>query len=381
LPRLDAGRGDGRIRLGYFSSDFREHATAYLMAELIERHDRAKFEVIGFSLGHPQKDAMRARLEKSFDRFFDASALSNKDVALLARELEIDIAVDLKGFTQDNRTDIFALGAAPIQVSYLGFPGTMGTDYIDYLIADATLISEQQRQHYAEKIAYLPDTYQVNDSKRGISDISFTKSECGLPEDGFVFCAFSNSYKITPDMFDIWMRLLTRVPGSVLWLMGGATSATSSLRTEARARGVAPDRLVFAKRMELAQHLARQRLAGLFLDTLPYNAHTTASDALWAGLPVLTCLGETFAGRVAASLLRAVGLPELVTFSLDDYERLALELATQPEKLQALRDKLAANRLTEPLFDTARFARNIEAAYAEMWRRKQAGLAPDHIYV
>jgi protein O-GlcNAc transferase len=257
----------------------------------------------------------------------------------------------------------------------------MGADYIDYLIADRILIPEQERKHYVEKIVYLPDTYQVNDSKRPIADRLFTSVECGLPEGGFIFCCFNNNYKILPEIFDIWMRLLNRVAGSILWLLEDNASAAHNLRREAETRGVAPERLVFAKIMDLPEHLARHRLADLFLDTLPYNAHTTASDALWAGLPVLTCLGKTFAGRVAASLLHAMGLPELITHNLVEYEALALELATTPQRLFSLKRKLAANRLTHPLFDTALFTKNIEAAYVAMWKRHQAGLAPEHIQV
>jgi len=307
--------------------------------------------------------------------------MSDKDVALLARNLEIDIAVDLNGFTQGSRTDIFAMRAAPIQVNYLGYPGTMGADYIDYLITDSTLIPENQQQHYVEKLIYLPDTYQVNDSKRPIADRLFTRAECGLPEGGFVFCCFNNNYKVTLEIFDIWMRLLKTVESSVLWLLEDNISATKNLSAEAQGRGIAPERLVFAKRIELSEHLARHRLADLFLDTLPYNAHTTASDALWAGLPVLTCLGNTFPGRVAASLLNAIGLPELITHNLDEYEALALKLATNPQWLLSLRQKLEVNRSTHRLFDTAAFTKHIESAYVSMWTRHQAGLAPEHIYV
>ena len=380
LPPLDRYEHD-RIRLGYFSADFHSHATAYLMAELFERHDRARFELTAFSFGEVKKDAMRTRLEASFDRFLEVGALSDKDVAELARRLEIDIAVDLKGFTHDSRTGIFALRAAPLQVNYLGFPGTMGAGYIDYLIADSVLIPEQEQQHYAERIAYLPDSYQANDSKRPIADRVFTRAECGLPDRGVVFCCFNNSYKIQPAFFDVWMRLLEKVDGSVLWLYGDEAAAIGHLKAEARARGIDGARLVFAQWAPLSEHLARHRLADLFLDTLPCNAHTTTSDALWAGLPVLTCLGQTFAGRVAASLLNAVGLPELITQDLDQYEALALELASDRQRLLSLRQKLAANRLTQPLFNVARFTKHIESAYVSMWKRHQAGLPPDHIYV
>jgi len=381
LPDFKAPYAHERIRLGYFSADFHSHATAYLTAGLFEHHDRTQFELIAFSFGPAQEDAMRTRLKTSFARFLEVNTLSDKDIASLARSLEVDIAIDLKGFTQDSRTGVFAMRPAPVQVSYLGYPGTMGADYIDYLIADATLIPEEHQKHYAEKIVYLPDTYQVNDSKRLIANRHFTRTECGLPEDGFVFCCFNNNYKITGDIFDVWMRLLTAVDGSVLWLFEDNAFAIRNLRAEAQARGIAPERLVFAKRMDLPEHLSRHRLADLFLDTLPYNAHTTASDALWAGLPVLTCVGKTFPGRVAASLLNAVGLPELITRDLDAYECLARDLATDPSKLRSIRDKLAANRLTHPLFDTARFARHIESAYASMWTRQQAGLTPQRIYV
>ncbi len=381
LPPFAVRQEHDRIRLGYFSSDFRNHPVGHLIAGLLECHDRAKFEVIGFSLSPPTQDAMRARLEKSFDRLIDVGALSDRDIALLARRLEIDIAIDLNGFTQDSRPSVFALRAAPLQVSYLGYPGTMGAPYIDYLIADATLIPQDQQRHYAEKIVYLPDTYQVNDSKRPIADKQFTRGECNLPEEGFVFCCFNNSYKIAPDIFDVWMRLLKRIGGSVLWLFEENADAIKNLRAEAQGRGIAPERLIFASRMPVSEHLARHRLADLFLDTLPYNAHTTTADALWAGVPVLTCLGKAFPGRVAASLLNAVGLPELITKNLDQYEEIALELATKPRKMLLLRKKLAANRLTHPLFDTARFANHIESAFSTIFHLRQRGLAPAPIHV
>jgi protein O-GlcNAc transferase len=371
-----------RVRIGYFSADFREHPISHLIARFIEIHDRKKFEVIGFSFRPSADDAWRQRLEKAFDRFFEVGNRSDREIAALARELEIDIAIDLGGHTKNARTGVFALRPAPIQVNYLGYPGTMGAGYIDYLIADRTLIPAEHRQYYDEKIVYLPHSYQVNDPTKMISERSFSRAELGLPDGAFVFCCFNNHYKITPDLFDIWMRLLCRVEGGVLWLPDGTTTAVNNLRLEAAKRGVVPDRLVFAPRMEsLADHLARLRQADLLLDTFYYNAHTTASDALWAGLPVLTCLGETFAGRVAASLLNAVGLPELIAHGRAEYEALALELATQPDRLAAIREKLAANRTTQPLFDTARFTRDIETAYMKMHERHLAGLPPDHIVV
>jgi protein O-GlcNAc transferase len=382
LPPLHRPYRHDRIRLGYFSGDFRNHPVAYLLAEMFERHDRERFELIAFSLGPPKRDAMHARLKETFDRFIDVDGLSDRDVASLARTLEVDIAIDLSGFTQDSRTGIFALGAAPVQVNYLGFPGTMGADYIDYLVADPTLIPGEDQKHYAEKIVYLPHTYQANDSARAISDRVFTRTECGLPENGFVFCCFNNSYKITPDVFDVWMRLLNNIEGSVLWLSRSNDDATRNLRRQAQSRGVAPDRLVTASFVpEYADHLARLRLADLFVDTVPYDAHATASDALWAGVPVLTCLGKTFPGRVAASLLNAVGLPELIAQDLGEYETLALELARTPEKLMLVRRELAANRLTSPLFDGALFAKHMERAFSAMVQRFEAGLAPEHIHV
>jgi predicted O-linked N-acetylglucosamine transferase (SPINDLY family) len=380
LPPLQRHRHD-RIRLGYFSADYRNHPVAALAAGMFEHHDRSRFEVIAFSLESSKHDAMRARLEKAFDRFIAVDTLSDRDAALIARSHEIDIAIDLSGFTDGSRTGIFACRAAPIQVNYLGYPGTMGTDYIDYIVADDVVIPPAEQQHYAEKIAYVPDTYQVNDSRRVISDRVFKRTECGLPERGFVFCCFNRSYKVLPAVFDVWMRLLRGVPDSVLWLLAEDQGAMERLRTEAKKRGVDPGRLVFAKQMLLAEHLARQRVADLFLDTLPYNAHTTASDALWAGLPVLTCLGNTFPGRVGASLLRAVGMPELIAADLAAYESLALELAMDSARLPPLKQKLAAGRPTQPLFDTARFTRNIERVFLSMWERQQAGLEPDHIHV
>ncbi len=370
-----------KIRLGYFSSDFYNHATAHLMAELLEQHDRSKFEVIGISFGASPDDTMRQRLSTAFDRFIDVHHQSDAEICALARSLEIDIAIDLKGFTGNARTGIFALRPAPVQVNYLGYPGTMGAPYMDYLIADPTLIPLEHQPYYTEKIAYLPDSYQVNDSHRQISARLYTRSEVGLPEAGFVFCCFNNNYKITPVVFDIWMQLLKQVEGSVLWLYEGNPWATQNLLSEAAKRGVAPERLVFAKRMDLPEHLARHRLADLFLDTFYCNAHTTASDALWAGLPVLTLLGDTFAGRVAASLLNAIGLPELITHTHDEYKTLALALATQPDKLALLRQQLAKNRTTQPLFNTERYTRHIEEAYTRMWQRHQEALVPEHMYV
>lgn len=368
-----------KIRIGYFSADLHEHATAYLMAELFERHDRSRFETVAFSFGPSQDDAMRRRLAAAFGRFIDVRERSDREIAVLARELEIDIAVDLKGYTGDGRPEIFAYRAAPLQVAWIGYPGTTGLAEMDYLLADRTLVPEASRQHYSERIVTLPHSYQVNDSQRAISDRRFTRAELGLPEQGFVFCCFNGNYKILPATFAIWMRLLRQVDGSVLWLLGDSPASIANLRREAARHGVDGQRLVFAGRMPLDEHLARHRAADLFLDTLPYNAHTTASDALWAGLPVLTCTGQSFASRVAASLLGAVGLPELVTTREADYEALALALARDPERLVRLKAKLAATRATAPLFDATRFAADLERAYLQMHARRQSGLPPDHL--
>jgi predicted O-linked N-acetylglucosamine transferase (SPINDLY family) len=363
--KRERGRDD-RIRIAYFSADFHQHATAYLVAELFELHDRHKFEVIAISFGPPSDGPMRARISQAVDQFIDASTMPDRAVAALARELGVDIAVDLKGITQDSRPGIFAHRAAPVQVNYLGYPASMGASYIDYVIADATVIPPGHHQYYAEKVVNLPGSYQVNDRQRAIAEREFTREELGLPPTGFVFCCFNNNYKITPATFASWMRILAAVEGSVLWLLEDHPIAASNLRAHAARHGIAAERLVFAPRMPLDQHLARHRLAGLFLDTLPYNAHTTASDALWAGLPVLTCIGTTFAGRVAASLLHAIGLPELIMASSADYESCAIALAQDAGQLGAVVQKLQRQRLTAPLFNTQLFTRHIEAAYEAM---------------
>jgi predicted O-linked N-acetylglucosamine transferase (SPINDLY family) len=365
-----------RIRIAYLSADFHSHATAALMAGVFESHDRTRFQTVAISFGPDDRSEMRARLMPAFERFVDVREKSDPEIATTLRQMEIDIAIDLKGYTQDSRPGILAHRPVPIQAGYLGFPGTMGADYIDYIIADAVVIPPEHESFYTEKVVRLPDTYQGNDSKRRIAERTPTRAEAGLPETGFVFCCFNNNFKILPDMFAIWMRLLACVEGSVLWLIEDNAAAARNLKREAVARGIAADRLVFAPRVNLDVHLARHRLGDLFLDTLPYNAHTSASDALWAGLPVLTCLGTGFAGRVAASLLQAVGMPELVTQSLEAYESLALKLARDSGALDALKAKLARNRMTQPLFDTTRFTRNLEAAYLAMWERHRSGLPP-----
>ncbi len=371
----------GKIRIGYYSADFHNHATSFLIAELFEAHDPQKFELYGFSFGPNKQDEMRSRVSSSFKQFFDVTKKSDREVAQMSRELGIDIAVDLKGATQDARMGMFAEHCAPLQINYLGYPGTLAASYFDYIVADKTLIPRESQHYYTEKIIYLPHSYQVNDSKRKISDEVFSRQELGLPKDGFVFCCFNNNYKIVPETFDSWMRVLKATGGSVLWLLEDNPTAARNLRKEAQIRGVDPERLVFAARMKLDEHLARHRAADLFIDTLPCNAHTTASDALWAGLPVLTQMGQSFAARVAASLLNAMDLPELITNTREEYEGRAIELANNPFRLSEIKKKLEQNRETSPLFNGKLFARHIESAYAEIHRRHLSKEKPDHIYV
>jgi protein O-GlcNAc transferase len=370
-----------RIRLAYLSPDLRDHPVGHLTAGLFTRHDRSRFETFAISFGKDQPSEMRTRMKTSFDRFVDADMMSDNEVAALVRELEIDIVVDLAGFTDGARPNIFAQRPAPVQVNYLGFAGTLGEDYCDYIIADRFVIPEAWHAHYAEKVVYLPDSFMVNDCERKISPHTPSRAEAGLPN-GFVFCCLNNVSKITPDLFDVWMRLLRETDGSVLWLPRSHPAVVGNLRREAEGRGVDPDRLVFAPKTRFNEdHLARLGLADLFLDTLHYNAHATAADALWAGVPVLTCAGATFASRVAGSLLGSVGLHELVTTSLAEYEALALRLAREAELLSAVRGRLARNRSICPLFDTDRFRRHIEAAYTTMWERAERGEPPQSFSV
>jgi predicted O-linked N-acetylglucosamine transferase (SPINDLY family) len=369
-----------KIRIGYFSPDFRNHPVSFLTAELYELHDRSKFEIIAFSFGVDDKSPMRLRLGQAFNQFIDVSNMSDLAIAELSRNLQIDIAVDLSGYTKDSRTGIFSYRAAPIQISYIGYLGTMGSEYYDYLLADKTIIPEELQKFYSEKIAYLP-SYQVNDRKRVISERQFTREELGLPETGFVFCCFNSNYKILPSTFDSWMRILNAVKGSVLFLYAENEWSKANLIDEASLRGIDITRLAFGEHISMAGYLARYRACDLFLDTFPYNAGTTASDSLWVGLPVLTLSGQSFPSRVAASLLNAINLPELITHSQEEYEALAIELAMNPKKLADTRLKLANNRFNTPLFDTPLFAKNIEAAYTKMYERYQAGLKPDHISV
>jgi len=378
-PKIAKRQRRNKIRIAYVSNDFRPHPVSHLIAGLIESHDRKRFDIVGISLQPEHPSELGQRIKRAFDKFLDASRISDQAVVRLMRKLEVDIAIDLMGYTSGNRTGIFAQGAAPVQVNYMGFPGTMGAEYIHYIIADKTIIPVEDAQFFSEKIVQMPVRYRAQ--PRIGAQRAPTRAEVGLPDGAFVFCCFNNNSKITPDVFDCWMKILKEVANSVLWLFADNAKAASNLQKEAEIRGVHPERLVFAKRVPPSDHLARQRLADLFLDTLPYNAHTTASDALWAGLPVLTRIGETFAGRVAASLLNTIELTELITTTPQAYEALAIELATNSEKLANIKRKLATGRLTTPLFDTQMHARHIEAAYAMMYERYQANLPPDHIYI
>jgi protein O-GlcNAc transferase len=373
-PRIAKVRD--KIKVAYLSADYREHATSYLVSELIETHDRDAFEVIGLSFGPNDESPMRRRMERAFDRFEDVIELSPSAIAKRLADLSIDVAVDLQGFNQYGRMEIFAHRAAPVQVLYLGWPGTTGAGFYDYVLADPIVLPKENFEYFSEQVVWLPNCYQPNDRQRKIAAISTSRSDCQLPENGIVFCCFNNTFKILPEIFDIWMRLLRQVPGSVLWLIQGDETGRQNLRREANARGIDESRLVFAPRLPNDQHLARIANADLFLDTFPYNAHTTASDALWQGVPVLTCTGRTFPSRVATSLLHNVGLSEFAVESFFDYERLALRLAQDPASLQAVRKQLLDRRSTAPLFDVQKLARDIETAYREMVRRSDRGVAP-----
>lgn len=368
-----------RIRLAYVSPDLREHPVGHLMAGIFERHDRRRFELIAISIGTDDGSPLRQRIQGAFDRFVDARPMASRQVAEAMRELEVDVAVDLAGFTSDSRSDIFSHRPAPVQVNYLGYPGTLGTGYMDYIVADRHVIPPEHHGFYDERVVYLPDAYLPPAAGLQIAERTPSRAECGLPEEAVVFCSFNHDYKISPHMFAVWMRLLAQVPGSVLWLMSRSELSQRHLREEAARAGVDPQRLVFAQRVpRVEDHLARYRQADLFLDTHPYNAHTTAADALLAGLPVVTYRGQAFAARVAASLLHAAGLSELVTDRLADYEALALALARDPARRAALRRHLETrSQQQQALFDTAGFTRDLEAIYVAMWRRSQLGEARD----
>ena len=372
----------GKIRLAYLSGDFNNTAVANLMAGVFERHDKAKFDTLAVSFTEGDGSEMRARLVRSFGRLVDVGNVSDAEVAGLLRQNEIDIAVDLMGFTGDSRPGILALRPAPVQMNHLGFPGTMGTKYIDYILADNIVIPDDRRGDFDEAVVHLPHSFMPTDSSRALAPRTPSRAEAGLPADGFVFCSFNNSYKFSPELFALWMRLLKAVPSSVLWLPQLNDAAVRNLLREAEASGVRRDRLVFAPFIaSSAEHLARLSLADLFLDTNPYNAHSSAADALWAGVPVLTTAGSTFAGRVAASLLNAVSLPEMVTHSIERYEALALELARNPDMLARIKARLARDRKSQQLFDTARFTHALERAYLVMWERCQKGEPPAHFAV
>jgi predicted O-linked N-acetylglucosamine transferase (SPINDLY family) len=378
LPALYRGerRHNDRIRIAYVSGDFRIHPLSQLIAGVFEQHDRSRFEVTGYSTGVDDGSALRQRVAASFDHFVDAFEKGDEEVAAAIHARQIDVAIDLAGFTNGGRVRVFAHRPAPVQVSYLGYPATTGTPYHDYVLSDATVVPTDQFPFYSEKPVWLPDTYYPNDDRRPISAEAPSRADAGLPEDAFVFCCFNNAYKITPDVFGAWMQMLQAVPGSVLWLYRSSAAMEQNLRREASARGVDPARIVFAAGMPVEQHLARHALADLCIDTGPYNAHTTACDALWTGVPIVTWLGETFPSRVAASVLRAVGLPELIAGSFAAYTSLAIDLARHPERLAAIKSKLAANRLTTPLFDTRRLTRHLEAAYTIMVERHRRGEPP-----
>jgi predicted O-linked N-acetylglucosamine transferase (SPINDLY family) len=381
LPKISRYPKHKKIRIGYFSPDFRNHAVAHLISELFEMHDRNQFEIYAFYFGPDTNDEINLRIKVGVDHFHDVRTMSDTDVVMLARSVELDIAVDLVGFTQNCRPNMFAEGSAPVQVNFLGYPGTMAADYMDYLIADRTLIPKENQKYYSEKIVYMPNSYQVNASKKSVSKTSLLRHELGLPNTGFVFCCFNNSFKITPSTFAGWMRILKAVSGSVLWLFENNNNATKNLKKEAMKFGINEDRLVFATYIPIEEHLNRIKQVDLFIDSLPYNAHTTSSDALRMGVPVLTCIGSSFASRVAASLLNAVNLPELITTTQEQYESLAVELATNPEKLKIIKDKLVDNLPAAPLYDTPLFTRHLESAYLAMYDRYQNGLDPEHIYV
>lgn len=375
LPAPQVGRGP-RIRIGYVAGEFRNQATSVLLTEVLELHDRDRFEIVAFDNGWSDDSELRKRIEAAVD-VVPIRGLANLPVAQLVRERGIDVLVNLNGYFGLSRTHVFALRAAPVQVNYLGFPGTIGAPYVDYIIADRFVIPEAERQHYVEKVVYLPDSYQPNDRQRRVATEPQSRAQAGLPDDAFVFCCMNNVYKIMPSIFDIWMRLLKQVPGSVLLLYSESSVAQDNLRHEVQARGVDAARLLFGPPWKNENHLRRLQLCDLFLDTWPYNAHTTGTDALWAGLPVLTCTGRTFPSRVGASLLHAVGLPELVTDSFEAYEALALRLATEPGLLDSLRQRLADRLPSAALYDTPRYTRHLEAAYTTMVERARDGLAPE----
>ena len=375
-PRRPAAKA--RIRLAYVSADFGAHPLTRLIVEMLECHDRSRFEVFAIALTPRPEEPWRARVRAAVDHFIDVSARSNDEVIRLSAQWQIDIAVDLNGYTGSGRPELFARRLAPVQVSYLGYVGTMGCGFMDYLVADPTIVPDSQRQHYAEKIVWLP-AYQCNRRWSPLPDSGLTRTQAGLPETGFVYCCFNDNYKITPDVFAGWMRILAQVPGGVLWLVASSATARQNLREEALRQGIDPQRVVFAPTVDFDSHMDRHRMADLFLDTYPYCAGSTASDALRAGLPVLTRMGDSFASRMGASIVRAAGLPELVASSPEHYEAMAVQIGTQAQGSHALRSKLAEQLPGCALFDPQRRARNLEVAYQAMFERSTRGLAPSHL--
>ena len=373
-------KAEGKIRVGYFSADIHSHATAYLIAGLLRHHDRSQFEVVVYSYGRI-KDDWTDKIAESADKFVDASAMGDPELTRLARTDKLDIAIDLKGYTQHVRLGMFREGIAPIHMTYLGYPATLASPCFDYAIVGETVIPVEEREHYTENLIYLPHSYQCTDNERPVSEKQTARADWGLPEEGIVFCCFNHTAKICPDVFSIWMSVLKQAEASVLWLLESNKWARANLRREAEQRGVDPERLIFAPKVPQDEHLARLRHADLFLDTFAYNAHTTASDALYMGLPIVTKAGRQFAARVGASLLKAVGLPELVTETESEYEALILDLATDPLRLANIRDKLKRDRLSSPLFDTKRFARNFEKGLHAAYQRNVAGKGPADVVI
>jgi predicted O-linked N-acetylglucosamine transferase (SPINDLY family) len=367
-----------KLRIGYLSNDFHDHATSRLLVETLEAHDHTRFETHAFSFGLDDGGALCQRVRGTFNVFHDVTALSDADAACAIYDAGIDILVDLKGYTRGARTGIMMLHPAPVQVNYLGYPGTLGADVCDYIITDPFITPMAAASDYAEAFAYMPHSYQPH-GRRSIIGRKPTRSEMGLPERGFVFCCFNQAYKFTPSVFDLWCRLLEATPGSVLWLSANEW-AQGNLRSEALQRGILPDRLVFAPEAAQSDHLGRLQLADLVLDTSPFGAHTTASDALWSGVPIVTCAGDTFPSRVAGSLLQAVGLPELITANVEDYFSVALLLANNPDALAACKAKLLRNRAEAPLFDVPAYTKSLENLFEAMWKRRRAGAAPVAIW-
>ena len=382
LEPISFRKPNKKIRIGYYSADFYNHAVSHLLVKLFELHDKSKFELIGFYFGPDKNDEMQKRISAAFDQFINVNFKNDKEVAQLSRELNIDIAVDLMGFTRSNRFGIFVEKCAPIQISYLGYSSTTGSNCIDYIIGDEILIPKENQKYYSEKIIYLPDSFMVNDFTKKISDKIFTRKEFNLPETAFIFCSFNKFYKIIPKVFDTWMKLLKQVEGSVLWLIEDNFKGVENLKEEANKRGIDSKRIIFAEYMKSHEdYLARYKVADLFIDTIPYNGHTRVSDALWAGLPVLTQIGDSFQSRVSASLLNALDLSELISHSEKQYEDLALKLATNKNELQEIKNKLKKNILKMPLFNTKIFTKKIETAFVEIHKRYLLNLPIDNIKI